>query len=759
MIGHELGGRYQVIERIGGGGMALVYRAHDILLNRNVAIKVLRNQFVHDEEFIRRFRREAQSAASLSHPNVVSIYDVGQEDEIHYIVMEYIEGKNLNEIIKERAPMQVDESVRIASQICDALDHAHMNQIIHRDIKPHNILIGRNGRVKVTDFGIARAVTSTTITQTGSVVGSVHYFSPEHAKGVTTGEKSDLYSLGIVLYQMLTGVLPFLGESPISVALKHLQEEFEEPRLLNPLIPQSVENVILKSMRKNPEERYQSAKQMLQDLETCLLPERRSEAKMLFQDDEDEDRTRIIPAIKPLQRGLSSRGGGDERIRSMEEAPPPAAAKRKNRAALWISLTLVVLIAMTGIVWYVNSKLSVDEVSVPAVTGKTFQEAKAELEAVGLFAEEPALVEYNPNFEENIVWKQNKTNTMVKEGTHIILTVSAAKVLPKLKDISNLSYDDAVKELIALGIAQDRIATPDERYSEEFAKGKVISSEPAAGAEYDPETVTVKLIVSKGKESTQMPDLLGKTEKEAKAALESVGLVLDAVKEEPSFTYEKGKVTKQWAYEAGDLVPPGEKITIYISTGYPDEALEFTFNVPVAPAAEGKKSKIRIVFADARNNGENQEWGTRTIGKSQILSVNMLLAPNKDGMVSVYRDGEFLETYPITYVDVKNNTVQQPEPPPEETPTPAPTVAPTEPVQPVETPAPDPTADPAIIPPDTGEGEVTGETDQTGYVPGNGQNNNELASALSNGNSNGKGKSNGNGKGPDNKPGKDKGHK
>ncbi|WP_339224609.1 Stk1 family PASTA domain-containing Ser/Thr kinase [Paenibacillus sp. FSL H8-0332] len=756
MIGHELGGRYQVIERIGGGGMALVYRAHDILLNRNVAIKVLRNQFVHDEEFIRRFRREAQSAASLSHPNVVSIYDVGQEDEVHYIVMEYIEGKNLNEIIKERAPMQVDESVRIASQICDALDHAHMNQIIHRDIKPHNILMGRNGRVKVTDFGIARAVTSTTITQTGSVVGSVHYFSPEHAKGVTTGEKSDLYSLGIVLYQMLTGVLPFLGESPISVALKHLQEEFEEPRLLNPLIPQSVENVILKSMRKNPEERYQSAKQMLQDLETCLLPERRSEAKMLFQDDDDEDRTRIIPAIKPLQRGLTSRGG-EERTRSMEEAPPPASSKRKSRAALWISLTLVVLIAMTGIVWYVNSKLSVDEVSVPAVTGKTFEEAKAQLEAVGLFAEEPALIAYNPNFEENIVWKQSKTNTMVKEGTHIILTVSTAKVLPKLKDVSNLSYDDAVKELIALGIAQDRITTPDERYSEEFAKGKVISSEPAADTEYDPDTVTIKLIVSKGKESTQMPDLIGKTEKEAKAALESVGLVLDAVKEEPSFIYEKGKVTKQWAYEAGDLVPPGEKITIYISTGYPPEALEFTFNVPVAPAADGKKSKIRIVFADARNGGENQEWGTRTIGKSQTLSVNMLLAPNKDGMVSVYRDGEFLETFPITYVDVKNNTVQQPEPPPVETQTPAPTVAPTEAVQPTETPVPDPTAEPEILPPDTGEGDGTGGTNQTGYVPGNGQNNSVLASARSKGNINSN--SNGNGKGLNNKHGKDKGHK
>ena len=731
MIGHELGGRYQVIERIGGGGMALVYRAHDILLNRNVAIKVLRNQFVHDEEFIRRFRREAQSAASLSHPNVVSIYDVGQEDEVHYIVMEYIEGKNLNEIIKERAPLQVDESVRIASQICDALDHAHQNQIIHRDIKPHNILIGRNGRVKVTDFGIARAVTSTTITQTGSVVGSVHYFSPEHAKGVTTGEKSDLYSLGIVLYQMLTGVLPFLGESPISVALKHLQEEFEEPRLLNPLIPQSVENVILRSMRKNPEERYQSAKQMLQDLETCLLPERRSEAKVLFHDEDDEDRTRIIPAIKPIQRGLGSRSGGDERMRSMEDAPPPASGKRAwGRPVLWISLTLVLLIAMAGVVWYVNSKLSVDEVAVPDVTNISFEAAKAALEEVGLIAEEPPLMEYNPNFAENIVWKQSKTDTMVKEGTTITLTVSTAKVMPKLPDVSTKSYEDAVKELIALGITQSRI-TSDERFSDEFDKGQVISSEPAAQSEYDPETVEITLMVSKGKESTPMPGLLGLTEKEAKAKLEEAGLVLDAVKEEPSFTYEKGKVTKQWAYEEGDLVPPGEKITIYLSTGYPPEAVEYTFNVPVAPAVDGQKSKIRIVFADARNDGENQEWGTRTIGKSQSLSVNLVLAPNKDGMVSVYRDGEFLETYPVTYVDVKNNSVQTPEPPVQ---TPEPTVAPTEP------PA-EPTIEPEILPPGSGEGGDPGTVDPTtGFIPGNDNSTKLVAASQGKGNGNNKDK-------------------
>lgn len=720
MIGHELGGRYQVIERIGGGGMALVYRAHDILLNRNVAIKVLRNQFVHDEEFIRRFRREAQSAASLSHPNVVSIYDVGQEEDIHYIVMEYIEGHNLNEIIKERAPLQVDESVRIASQICDALDHAHQNQIIHRDIKPHNILIGRNGRVKVTDFGIARAVTSTTITQTGSVVGSVHYFSPEHAKGVTTGEKSDLYSLGIVLYQMLTGVLPFLGESPISVALKHLQEEFEEPRVLNPLIPQSVENVILRSMRKNPDERYHSAKEMLQDLETCLLPERRSEAKAVFDDDDDEDRTRIIPAIKPVQRGLGARGGGEDRMRSMseEEDVPPVPSKRKwGRPALWIGLTLLVLLAMGSVVWYVNSKLSVAEVTVPKVTNHTLEEATAMLSEVGLLVEEPPTMEYNPNFAENVVWEQNKKEgTVVKEGTHIILKVSTAKTQYFIPSLSGKSYDEAVQTLIAEGVAQVRISQ-DPRYSEDFPEGQVIGSEPAEGSEYDPETTAIKIIVSKGEESIEMPDLIDSTESQARKLIEGAGLVLDEVKEEASYSIEKGKVMKQWPYEEGDLVSKGDKVKISISTGFPPEALNYTFNVPVAPSSDGKKTQIRIVYSDARNDGEPQEWGTRTIAKSQVLSVNLVLAPNKDGAVSIYQDGEYIEAFEIRYSDAKNGTVPLPEPPATETPSPPPTPAPTE------TPQPDPTIEPEILPPGSEEEETTGDVDQTGFITDNPNNN------------------------------------
>ncbi|MGR6126844.1 Stk1 family PASTA domain-containing Ser/Thr kinase [Paenibacillus sp. SER-28] len=660
MIGHLLGGRYEIIERIGGGGMALVYKAQDILLNRNVAVKVLRQQFVHDEEFIRRFRREAQSAASLSHSNVVSIYDVGQEDEIHYIVMECIEGKNLNEIIKERAPLQVDEAVRIASQICDALEHAHQNQIIHRDIKPHNILIGRNGRVKVTDFGIARAVTSTTITQTGSVVGSVHYFSPEHAKGVVTGEKSDLYSLGIVLYQMLTAQLPFLGESPISVALKHLQEEFEEPRKINPLIPQSVENVILKSMRKNPEERYQSADEMLKDLETCLLPGRRNESKLEFTHLDDEDQTRVIPAIKPQQLGMSSSGDDvPAQPRESEQLPSKQSSKKnRKKAILWVTLVLVLLLCMGGVVYYVQSVLVVPEVKVPGVLTQTEDQAKVNLSKAGLLIEEPIQHEYKEGIAPGVVFYQSyPADSLVKEGTKISLKVGIAKPLTPMPDVKGQSYENAVKLLTAQQIKETQIQQ-NEQFSDQAA-GTVLSQTPAANEPFDKDSVQVVLTVSKGADTVKMPSLVGKTQSQAENEVKKAGLKVGSIKEEFSYEQEKGRVTKQWPSEAGSELPPNTEITIYVSTGYPPEAITLAFNVPVAPKEEGKNSKIRITYTDAR--GENQEWGSRTINTTQVFTINLLMAPNKDSVVSVFRDGDFIDTYPVSYIEAKNGTVTMPQ--------------------------------------------------------------------------------------------------
>ena len=672
MIGTTLAGRYEIIARVGGGGMALVYKALDNLLNRYVAVKVLRQQFVHDEEFIRRFRREAQSAASLSHPNVVSIYDVGQEEDTHFIVMEYIEGHNLNEIIQERAPLQTEEAVRISIQICDALEHAHQNRIIHRDIKPHNILIGKNGRVKVTDFGIARAVTSSTITQTGSVVGSVHYFSPEHAKGVSTGEKSDLYSLGIVLYQMLTGKLPFLGESPISVALKHLQEPFDEPRLVNPHIPQSVENIILKSMRKNPAERYQSAAEMMRDLETCLSVERAHEQKLTFVSRvpfDDEQETRVMPAIRPMEKSApkeydtyaaSSNSGA-----AGSPAPSPAVAEAKTRKswvkpAIWAGVTLLFLAIMVGVVFYVKSLLVVKDVSMPNLINLTEQAAKDKLKEYKLEVEDPIVYEHKEGFEKGIVFDQSKSEgTRVKEGATIRLYVSEGTPLVSLQDYAGKPFETAVQQLVELGFESTRI-TKDEVYHDDAEPGVVVGMSPQPNSQVDPKTASIKFTVSKGKESFGMPNLVGLTKDEAVAKIEANELKLakDGIVEEPSYE-PQGQVFMQKPFEPNDPVSKGSEVRIYVSSGFPPEALNYTFPLPVAPKEEGKNSTIRIVYTDAR--GENMEWGTEKIKSSQVLNVELVLAPNKDGVVLVYRDGTFLDTYPISYIDAKQGNVPIPE--------------------------------------------------------------------------------------------------
>ncbi|WP_051217505.1 Stk1 family PASTA domain-containing Ser/Thr kinase [Paenibacillus assamensis] len=713
MIGTTLAGRYEIIARVGEGGMALVYKALDVLLNRYVAVKVLRQQFVHDEEFVRRFRREAQSAASLSHPNVVSIYDVGQEDEVHYIVMECIDGQNLNEIIKERAPLQSEEAIRIATQICDALDHAHHNHIIHRDIKPHNILIGSNGRVKVTDFGIARAVTSSTITQTGSVVGSVHYFSPEHAKGISTGEKSDLYSLGIVLYQMLTGKLPFLGESPISVALKHLQEPFEEPRELNPSIPQSVENVILKSMRKNPDERYQSAAEMMRDLETALQPERLRESKVRFVSPNtpnyhygDHEETRVMPAIRlpyeqdalpsdtqtgasagryvetkgfdhqsepPVgsssstanaRQSLAPRGSMQEGAGAVQSVPSSSAEpvqKKWVKPTLWITLTLVFLAIMIGVVFYVKSLLAVEEISVPELVNLTESEAKAELEKFKLVLEDPIIRKPQAGVAKGIVFEQSKApGTKVKEGASIKISVSEGEPDKPLPNLIGQTYDDAVKMLLDMGFDSKRVHRKPV-FSDDVAEDSVVSMTPGAGENIDPLKDSVTLEVSKGKESFKMPNLVGSTKEEAIAKIESLGLKLkqpEGIIEEKSYL-PQGQVIKQLPHYPNEPVTKGTEVSIYVSSGYPEDAVEYSLQIPVPPKEEGKLSTIEIKYTDAR--GENVKLEKRKISTTQIFSVDLVVDPRKDGVVSVERDGEYLGAYPVTYVDVKQGTVPIPQ--------------------------------------------------------------------------------------------------
>ncbi len=654
MIGQTLGGRYELLARIGGGGMALVYKARDLLLNRYVAVKVLRPQFMHDDEFIRRFRREAQAAASLSHPNIVSIYDVGQEEDTHYIVMEFVDGSNLNEIIMERAPLQPDEAVKIASQICDALDHAHSNQIIHRDIKPHNILIGKNGRVKVTDFGIARAVTSSTITQTGSVVGSVHYFSPEHAKGVTTGEKSDIYSLGIVLYQMLTGRLPFLGESPISVALKHLQEPFDRPREANPHIPQSVENVIMRAMRKNPQERYPSARDMLADLETCLRPERLNEPPVHFGSDDDEemDKTRVIPALRPDMRNTTGVPAVKDDEEEEEWDSDGTEDKRGRRWVLPTVLSVLAVVLIGALIWAIialKGELSPKDVDVPTVVGDTLEVAIDKLEAAGLKVEDPVLEEVREDVEPGIVVKQSKQDIKVKEGSSIALTVSKEPELPVMDNFKGRSLEEAMAALGELGVNPDNIIPRE--VNDDSEPGTILEQRPREGDPFDPEDDIITFTVSKGKETFPMPNLIDKAETQALAELEKNNLKLKDGKViyEPSYTVPSGKVFKQFPAEKNEMVSEGTEVTLWVSSGYPPDAKEVPWTVTVSPAMEGQESTIKIVYSDAR--GDNLEWETRKIRAMTTFPITLILAPGKDGQITVYRDGQFVDSTPVPYED------------------------------------------------------------------------------------------------------------
>lgn len=697
MIGQTLAGRYEILDRVGGGGMALVYKARDILLNRVVAVKVLRTQFVNDEEFIQRFRREAQSAAALSHPNVVSIYDVGQREDTHYIVMEYVEGRTLNDLIKERAPLQVEEAVNIAAQICDALEHAHSNQIIHRDIKPHNILLGRNGRVKVTDFGIARAGASSSITQTGSVVGSVHYFSPEHAKGTAAGAKSDLYSLGIVLYQMLTARLPFSGESPVSVALKHLQENVEEPRKVNPLIPQSVENIILKAMRKNPDSRYNSARDMLADLETCLRPERRNEPKLVFADidEDDSERTRVVPAIRDRgedhyvsRRNEAAAGKGGK---PSEEAQ----GKRWVKPVVWVAVFLVLVVGLLVAAQQVKKMTAAPETFfIPNVEAKNQTEAERMLKEAGFDKVEIKLRADAAIAKEFVISQQPSSGNVKVKPEQITLTVSTGPEVLKMDDYRNKLADDVVKILQGLGMELEQI-TVDTKPSDEPAD-TILEQLPLPDAPFNPKTDTVHFTVAEKREQILMPNLVGKTLEAAKSMLTVRGLSIsdENIIKRASFEQPEGTVYRQFPYNPDTEVDPGAKdITIYVSTGRPKDAGDAVFSLPpIPPAKEGEPSTILIQVNDVQSE---RVFITEQITEEKPYAVPVVVTKDTPAKVKVLRDNILFETYTFTY-EMYLNQINKPSPTP--TPTPPPE-ANTE--TPGGTPAGTESVDPAFAPSDS----------------------------------------------------------
>lgn len=595
MTGKVLANRYRIGARIGGGGMALVYRAEDLQLGRDVAVKVLRGQFGQDEEFIRRFRREAQNAASLSHPNVVQIFDVGQEEDQYFIVMELIEGPTLKALIQEQGPLPVAEAGRIAGEILSALAHAHNHRIVHRDIKPHNILITRDGRVKVTDFGIARATTTDTVTHTGSIMGSAHYFSPEQANGQPTGEKSDIYSVGIVLYEMVTGVVPFQGESPISVALKHLRDNPSPPSQLNSEVPVELEEIILRALEKEPEDRYLSAETMREALTGFLAAHAAGKTHIRSGDFPTMD-LRGMPSRK------TRRSQEDQRRQTMpeddeeldeEEEERPRGRRRKSRAWIWVTLVALLVFGALGAGgWALVNMLEVPEVDIPPIKGLHLTEAQKELAKVKLRWEVQGeqFSDDVPQF--HVIKSDPLPGTAVKEGRSIALTISKGPDTKPLPDVRGRNVDDA---RAVLETERFKVGEITPKYSQQ-PEGQVIEMVPQpltllrAGS-------TVNLVVSQG--PLRVPQVIDKPLHEAREMLIAAGLNPKVTEQLPNTTRPKDTVLSTDP-RVGDPVVPGQTVNLVVSAGGTGEAKSFS-KVITVPGLATQFYDVRITLVDVVN--------------------------------------------------------------------------------------------------------------------------------------------------------------
>ena len=554
--GKLIGNRYEILEKIGNGGMATVYKAQDKILKRYVAVKVLREEFTTDEEFIRRFNTEAQSAASLAHPNIVSIYDVGMEDNIYYIVMELIQGKTLKQIIDEDGVLPWKWSLDIAIQIASALEVAHKNHIIHRDIKPHNIIITEDGVAKVTDFGIAKAVSNSTITAFGTTIGSVHYFSPEHARGGFTDAKSDLYSLGVVMYEMLTGRVPFDADTPVSIALKHMQEKPVEPIKLNPSIPYSVNKIIMKAMEKDLNLRYQSATEMLKDLNMALKDPDGDFVKTSSNDMAYTQRIETIPD-EPAKNDANTNEAKSDNNKKKKDG-----FFKKHPAAKWILIVLLVIlipvVGFFGTQAILNAGRTKD-VALPNFVNMTREEAERQAEEAKLQLE--ITEEFNSDVEAGKVISQDPSyleGYTVKEDSTVKLVISKGeniKIVPKVVG----EEVEAARELLK---AEDLEIEVIEENSDEVEAGIVIRQEPEADEEVNAGS-TVKVYVSAGIKQITMENVVGKTEADARKTLEDLGFVVQVEYEEDT-SKDDGVVLRQ-SVETGTTVNDGTRVILVVN--------------------------------------------------------------------------------------------------------------------------------------------------------------------------------------------------
>ncbi|AXH98659.1 Stk1 family PASTA domain-containing Ser/Thr kinase [Sporosarcina sp. PTS2304] len=669
MIGKRIGKRYEIIRVIGDGGMSRVYLAHDMILDRDVAIKVLHYDFANEEELKKRFRREALSATSLTHPHIVNIFDVGQEDEHHYLVMEYIAGKTLKEYIHTHGALTPEHAVSIMQQLVSAISHAHHNGIIHRDIKPQNVLMNSEDEVKITDFGIAMALDSTVHTKTNSVIGTVHYLSPEQARGGMATKRSDIYSLGIVFYELLTGQLPFSAETAVAIALKHLQEETPSVRKKFPEIPQSVENVILKATAKDANYRYTTTDEMYEDLLTVFSPERANEDKFALPF--DDDRTVAIPAVKDVPVVEDIEDTVNIAPAAVEVTSPP----KKKKKWPFVLAGSVVLLAMIAIVLFIMLKPK--EIIVPTVVGVEELAAIEILEKEGFVIDERIEETSDDYLAGQVTRTVPDAGKKRKEGDGVKLFISTGKDKMKLNDYTGRNFEATERFLKGYGFKPIEAV---EVYADE-PKGTIIDQQPEADTMVIPEETDLIFTVSKGKELQSLEDLRGMTKKQLEDYADSTGFTIHIVGEEESDTVEKGRVISQKPAK-GTKMDKGGRVDVVVSKGEatkpvkllvkmltipyevveeqtpddefepdPEVGNEAESETETATELERVPQKIQIYIQD-RNHTMNDAYEEFEITEDTTRKITIELEDGERGGYKILRDQKVIEEDQFNYKDL-----------------------------------------------------------------------------------------------------------
>ena len=632
MINKIICNRYKILDHLGTGGMATVWLGYDTILDRQVAIKTFKID-ANDEDAVKRFNREAKAVTSLSHPNIVSIYDVENEGEFYYLILEYVEGMTLKDYMIKNSRIPIETIVHIAKQIAAGLSHAHQNGIIHRDIKPQNILMNENLTCKITDFGIARAYGDTTLTQTNQMLGTVYYLSPEQARGNVATAQSDIYSLGILIFEMITGQIPFKGESAVAIALKHLQEELPDIDKYRDNVPQSVKNIVLQATMKNPNERYVSSKELFEDLSTVLNPERLHENKYTgfkiptepaqnnnYNQTQYIDRNPIdVPhgysdynnyneeddyydyEENQRQNNNNNRGYQNKQYKNSYNSVSKKNDKEQTSKAKHIFLTILAIVAIiVGAFFTYNYLIGANSVSAPDVRNKTLEEAKVTIVKAGLEVGDITEVASDDVKEKTVIDSDPKAGKKVRKGSKVDLRVSSGKKTVDMPNFVGMDEDNVKRNASKLGFKN---ITVEKVESDRFDTGKVVSQNIPAGTEIVPKEKELIIQVSSGKKKVSMPNLVGEDSSRAESVIASYGFKNVSYKEEYS-DKEAGTVISQSIRSGSSIIPSEESLEIIISKG------------------KEKKTSREDSDTDARTNNDNNSNNSSSRNTNSSTNIN-----------------------------------------------------------------------------------------------------------------------------------------